>query len=75
MLPPPTDSFHEEHMRLLTDKNFNLLEKMLEIEEVTTQNLYTIKQGESVTYQLSASAQKLEQSADAFKLIDANIAA
>lgn len=45
-----------------------MLEKMFEIEAVTTQNLNGVKQGETVTYQLNLSAQKLEASADAFKL-------
>jgi methyl-accepting chemotaxis protein len=46
-----------------------LLEKMVEIEVVTTQNLSSVKQGEVVTYQLNVSAQLLEQSANAFKLV------
>jgi methyl-accepting chemotaxis protein len=48
--------------------NRQLLERMLEIEAITTQNLSSLRQGESATYQLSLSAQKLKHSADAFKL-------
>lgn len=46
-----------------------MLEKMLEIETVTVQNLGSIKQGEAATTQLSLSAYALGQSADAFKLV------
>jgi methyl-accepting chemotaxis protein len=46
-----------------------MLEKMLEIEIVTAQTLTVVKQGEIVTYQLRASAQELEQSADALRLV------
>ncbi len=45
-----------------------MLEKMIEIQAVTTQSLNSVKEGEAVTSQLRLSAHKLEESADAFKL-------
>jgi methyl-accepting chemotaxis protein len=45
-----------------------ILDKMLEIEAVTSQNLSSIRQGEAATRQLSSSAHLLVQSANTFKL-------
>lgn len=45
-----------------------MLEKMLAIDSVTSQNLVSIRQGEYATQELSASARALAQSADNFKL-------
>lgn len=45
-----------------------MLEKMLEIEAITSQTLDSIKQGELATEQLNLSASQLENSANNFKL-------
>jgi methyl-accepting chemotaxis protein len=51
--------------------SIQVLDKMLEIESVTAQNLSSIKQVESVSQQLNSTALELKQSADTFKLVSA----
>jgi methyl-accepting chemotaxis protein len=48
-----------------------MLEKMLQIEAVTSQTLSATRQGEAVTYQLNQTARELETSATKFKLVAA----
>ena len=45
-----------------------MLERMVEIEGVTSQNLNSLKQGEKAIYMLNQNARQLENSADTFKL-------
>lgn len=51
--------------------SIQVLDKMLEIESVTAQNLSSIKQVESVSQQLNSTALELKSSADNFKLVSA----
>ncbi len=45
-----------------------MLERMVEIEGVTSQNLNSLRQGEKAIYMLNQNARQLENSADTFKL-------
>ncbi len=45
-----------------------MLEVLLSIEAITAQNLSSIRQNESATYQLSSSARELKRSTDGFRL-------